>query len=212
MTAPDLFRARRFRCPTTRPAAPPTGSTTSTRQVRPGEQLHHAGAQVRHQYEHWNGVDVTVNARLQGGLRCRAGSPLASRRPTTARSGRRCRNDHRVRAPTPDDYCHVEQAFLTQVKFLATYLIPKIDVNLAATFQNNPGPDIVANYFVPAANIVGLGRPLSNGGTTVIYNLLEPNTLYGDRATQLDIRMSKIFRMGGNAPVDQLRPRQHVES
>jgi len=45
------------------------------------------------------------------------------------------------------------------------------------------------------ANIVGLGRPLSNGGVNVSYDLLEPNTLYGERVTQLDIRMSKLFRM-----------------
>jgi hypothetical protein len=92
-------------------------------------------------------------------------------------------------------YCHVEQAAQTQVKFLATYLIPRIDVQFSGTFQNNPGPSISANYFVPAANIQGLGRPLSSGATTVFTNVIDPNSLYGERATQFDIRMSKIFRM-----------------
>jgi hypothetical protein len=101
-------------------------------------------------------------------------------------------------APTPDDYCHVEQALQTQVKFLGTYLVPKVDVQLAATFQNNPGPLYSANFFVPAANITGLGRPLSSGAPTVSYNLIEPNRTYGDRVTQLDLRMSKIFRMSNS--------------
>ena len=61
---------------------------------------------------------------------------------------------------------------------------------------------VTACAAVPAAGrrsgvviFTGLGRPLSNGSPTVLYNLLVPNTLYGDRTTQLDIRMSKLFRM-----------------
>jgi hypothetical protein len=96
---------------------------------------------------------------------------------------------------TAGPYCHVEQPLQTQWKFLTTYLVPRIDVQVAATFQNNPGPVIPANYFVPASNIVGLGRPLSSGAANVFYDLLDPNTLYGERVTQLDLRMSKIFRM-----------------
>jgi hypothetical protein len=149
------------------------------------------------QYEKWNGVDVTINARLQNGLVVQGG----------VATGKQVTDNCEIRAalpestivfgaPTPDDYCHVEQPFLTQVKFLGTYLIPKVDVQFAATFQNNPGPNVTANFFVPAANITGLGRPLSSGAPTVSYNLLAPNSLYGPRTTQLDLRMSKIFRMG----------------
>jgi hypothetical protein len=146
------------------------------------------------QYARWNGVDVTVNARLQNGLLLQGGVATGSQ--TT--------DDCEIRAavpesiatfPTYNPYCHVEQPLLTQVKFLTTYLVPRIDVQVAATFQNNPGPVIAANYPVPVANIVGLGRPLSSGAVNVNYNLLEPNSLYGERVTQLDLRMSKIFRM-----------------
>ena len=149
------------------------------------------------QQEKWQGVDVTMNARLANGLTVQGGMA----------TGKQVTDNCEIRAalpestivfgsPTPDDYCRVEQGLQTQLKFLGTYLIPKIDVQFAATFQNNPGPSIAANYFVPAANIVGLGRPLSSGAPTVFYNLLYPSTLYGERTTQLDLRMSKIFRMG----------------
>jgi hypothetical protein len=140
------------------------------------------------QSEVWNGVDVTVNARLQNGLVLQGGMATGSQ--TT--------DNCEIEAALPETagpYCHVEQPSQTQWKFLTTYLVPRIDVQVAATFQNNPGPVIAANYFVPASNIVGLGRPLSSGAANVFYDLLDPNTLYGERVTQLDLRMSKIFRM-----------------
>jgi len=141
-------------------------------------------------------VDFTVNARMQNSLTVQGG--VATGKQTTDNCEIRAalpESTFPFGAPTPDDYCHVTQGLQTQLKLLGTYLVPKVDVQLAATFQNNPGPLIPANYFVPAANIVGLGRPLSNGSPTVLYNLLVPNSLYGDRTTQLDIRMSKLFRM-----------------
>jgi hypothetical protein len=142
------------------------------------------------QSEVWNGVDVTVNARLENGLVLQGG----------VSTGAQVTDNCTVEAALPETagpYCRVEQGLQTQVKLLTTYLIPRIDVQLAATFQNNPGPNISAFYFVPAANIIGLGRPLASGGGTVFTNLLDPNSLYGERATQLDLRMSKILRMGG---------------
>jgi len=147
------------------------------------------------QYEHWNGVDITVNARLAAGLRLQGG--YATGRQTTDNCEIRRALPEITATVANNPYCHVTQPFQQQVKFLTTYLVPKIDVNLAATFQNNPAYVIAANYPTPVSNIVGLGRPLSSGAPTVTYNLLVPNTLYGNRVTQLDLRMSKLFRMGG---------------
>jgi hypothetical protein len=140
--------------------------------------------------EVWNGVDVTVNARLQNGLVLQGGVATGSQTTDSCE----------IRAALPETaptnpYCHVDQPLLTQVKFLTTYLVPRVGVQVAATFQNNPGPVIPATFPVPVANIVGLGRPLSSGAVNVNYDLLEPNSLYGERVTQLDLRMSKIFRM-----------------
>jgi len=144
------------------------------------------------QYDHWNGVDFTVNARMANGLTVQGG----------VSTGRQVTDNCEVRAALPEiaptnPYCHVDFSLLTQTKLLGTYLVPKIDVQLAATFQNNPGPVIPATYNNPVANIVGLGRPLSSGLGTVSYNLVVPNSYFGERTTQLDLRMSKIFRFSG---------------
>ena len=48
----------------------------------------------------------------------------------------------------PEDHCHVDTAFLTQLKFLGTYTVPKIDVLIGVTFQSTPGPQIIANQFI----------------------------------------------------------------
>jgi hypothetical protein len=144
--------------------------------------------------EVWNGVDFTVNARLQNGLVLQGGVATGSQ-TTDACEIREALPESTPTFPVINPYCRTEQPLQTQVKFLTTYLVPRVDVQLAATFQNNPGPLIAATYFVPAGNIVGLGRPLSSGAVNVSYDLLEPNSLYGERVTQLDLRMSKIFRM-----------------
>jgi len=148
------------------------------------------------QYEHWNGVDFTVNARMKNGVTLQGG--VSTGRQVTDNCAIRAalpESTFPVGAPTPDDYCHVAQSLQTQTKLLGTYLIPKVDVQFAATFQNNPGYVLPANFNMPVSQIVGLGRPLSNGAAFVNYNLIVPNSTYGPRTTQLDLRMSKLFRM-----------------
>ena len=148
------------------------------------------------QIEHWNGVDFTVNARMSNGVTLQGG--VSTGRQVTDNCEIRAalpESTFPLGAPTPDDYCHVAQGLQTQTKLLGTYLIPKVDVQFAATFQNNPGYVLPANFNMPVSQIVGLGRPLSNGSAFVNYNLIVPNSVFGPRVTQLDLRMSKLFRM-----------------
>ena len=91
--------------------------------------------------------------------------------------------------------CHLETPFLTQVKFLGTYEIPKVGVNVAATLQSLPGPLIAANYTATNAQVQpSLGRPLSGGAQNTTMNIVAPGTMYGDRINTLDLRFGKPIR------------------
>ena len=94
-----------------------------------------------------------------------------------------------VRAPI--DFCETSENWLTQVKFLTSYTLP-YDIQIAATLQNQEGPQRIAQVTYSSA-VIGalLGRPATQGNQTV--NVIEPGTLYGDRFTQFDLRLTKIF-------------------
>jgi outer membrane receptor protein involved in Fe transport len=150
------------------------------------------------QIQHFNGVDVSVNARLPQGIMLQGG--LSTGRTSTDN----CEVVDQVpemlmlAAPAmiPRDHCHVDTAFLTQVKLLGSYTIPGIDVRLAGSFQSIPGPPVSANLVVPSAVAArSLGRPLAGGAANVTVSIVEPGTMYGDRLNQLDLRFSKIFRL-----------------
>jgi hypothetical protein len=144
------------------------------------------------QIERWNGVDVTVNARPRPGVLLMGG----------VSTGRTTSDTCDIKARLPEiaplnPYCHVETAFLTQVKFLGTYTIPRVDVQVAGTYQSLPGPEIAALYNAPSAVVArSLGRPLSGGAANATVNLVEPGTMYGERRNQIDLRVGKILRAG----------------
>jgi hypothetical protein len=141
------------------------------------------------QVEMWQGVDVAVAARVRGGVTLQGGLSTGSTLNDNCEIVRQINN--------PSEYnCRTQTKYLTQVKFLGAYTIPRIDLQVSGTLQSVPGPVIAANYVVPAALIVpSLGRPLSSGAPTV--NLVEPGTLYGERLNQLDLRFAKSLRAFG---------------
>ena len=140
------------------------------------------------QIEHWNGVDVNFNIRPKAGVLLQGG--MSTGKTTTDN----CDVVTKLDNPSPR-FCHVETAFLTQVKFLGTYLVPKVDVQVAATYRSLPGPQIVANYVATNAQVQpSLGRPLSGGAANVTVNIVEPGTLYSEQTNLVDLRFSKIFR------------------
>ena len=79
---------------------------------------------------------------------------------------------------------------------LGSYIIPKIDVQVAGAVRSDQGAELAANWTFGQADTVGLNRALAGGSTTAAVNLIEPGTLYGDRVNQFDLRFAKILRFG----------------
>jgi hypothetical protein len=146
------------------------------------------------QFEHDQFVDVSVNARLKNGILLQGGIS----------TGQTVTDNCNVLAAAPDvnpvgiPYCHQATNWMgqTQLKVLGTYRVPRADVVVAATLQSVPGPVVAANF--TAANALvqpSLGRPLSGGAANVTVNLIQPGTLYYDRANELDLRLTKAVRI-----------------
>jgi hypothetical protein len=146
------------------------------------------------QTEHWQGIDATINARLRDGLLLQGG--VSSGRTVTDS----CEIDEKVPEARTSNFCHIANAWMggTQVKFLGSYAIPRIDVRFGLAYQNIPGQPISANYNAPNAVVQpSLGRPLAGGAANATVNLITPGTLYGDRINQTDLRFAKVFRFSG---------------
>jgi hypothetical protein len=156
--------------------------------------------------QYYNGMDVTLNLRTQGGLTVQGGMS----------TGQTVSDACEVRANLPElavnigaglqtsaisqtsPYCHVATGLLTQWRGLATYTVPRVEVQVSGVFQSKPGPALAANYAVPSSVITAaLGRPPAGSVPNLTVNLIEPGTLYGDRLNQVDLRAAKILRFGG---------------
>ena len=166
------------------------------------------------QYLHWNGVDVNVNARPTSSILMTGG--VSTGRQTTDNCDVASKVPEGLLGATllgvanagvwlPQQYCHQQENFLTQFKFTGSYTIPRIDVRLSGSLQNGPGPVINASYVATVAEVQpSLGRPLAGAARDVTVNIVEPGTMYGDRYTQVDMRIAKILRVGARRVTPQL--------
>jgi len=156
------------------------------------------------QIEYWHGVDVNLNTRFIPGVLLQGGTStgrtitdnceLLKNVPEPAES-RGNSGLVTTAAVRPLEFCHNATNWLTQVKFLGSYTIPRVDVLVSGTLQNLPGPPILANYNLPTAVAAQtLGRPLSGGAANVSVGLINPGTVYGDRLNQVDFRVGKVLR------------------
>jgi len=89
----------------------------------------------------------------------------------------------------------------TQVKGFGSYTFPR-DFVVSAIFQNISGPAITASYAAPTSIIApSLGRNLAACGTravctnTAAVPLIVPQTLFEDRYTRLDLRVTKRMQL-----------------
>jgi hypothetical protein len=161
--------------------------------------------------EHWSGVDLSVNVRPRKGLTAQAGFSSG------VQSYNFCNVIHQVPeflyqiaspvddqtfAPVlpgqaPSQYCNQSTGVRTQVKGLASYTIPRIDVQVAGTYQHIPGALLSAIYFAPNEVVAPLlGRNLAGGSPFTALNLAEPGKQTQDSINQIDFRVSKRLQFG----------------
>jgi hypothetical protein len=103
-----------------------------------------------------------------------------------------------VTQPRTSSFCHVVVPFAgnSQLKLFATRPLP-LDFILSGTFQSLPAAAVSANQVTTNAQIApSLGRNLAAGAAgTVTIPLIIPNTVFENRSSQLDVRLSKIIRI-----------------
>ena len=71
-------------------------------------------------------------------------------------------------------------------------------MQVSGTLQSRAGRDLAANWIVPSAVVAQtLGRPLAGSAANVTIELLDPGQRQNDRVNQVDLRVGKIFHLGG---------------
>jgi len=157
---------------------------------------------------YWHGVDINVTARVAERVNLQAGTS----------TGRGVRNTCDLWAARPDlqgnnraDACGVTEPWMTSFRGLASYRVPKVDVQVSTTLRStrttaggdnaSNGTSLNGNYQLPNSEVLKyLGRlpagALPTGTTTV--NIVVPSALYpSERRNQIDMRFAKILRLGG---------------
>jgi hypothetical protein len=161
--------------------------------------------------ESWNGVDVNLNVRFAQGTVVQGGLSTGRTSLDVCDIRDKLGPEFSVGVPFPvsatSPICAIDGSFLTQVKFLGTYAVPKVNVGIAATFRSLTGAPVnTANFVASNAEVQpSLGRPLSGGAQNVTVNLVEPGKMYGEQTNLLDLRLSKIFRF------DRYRTAVHLD-
>jgi hypothetical protein len=158
---------------------------------------------------YWHGVDIAFNARMRNGLLIQGGTSTGRGVNNTceveiARFGR----PQRLIGADQEPDCAFSEPWLTNLRGLATYTVPKVGVMVSAIFRSQPnaqpgnnvatnGGSRSANFQMSAAQfLAATGRPLRTGLTSQTVDLLSPGDLYGDRVNVVDMRFAKVLRFG----------------
>jgi hypothetical protein len=155
---------------------------------------------------YWHGVDVSFSARLRGSLFVQAGTSTGrgvndTCQIETARFGQP------MRIIDGQPTCNFTEPWLTQLRGLASYTVPKIDVLLSTVLRSQPnaqpgtttvatnGGSRVANFqMTPAQFLQYTGVALRPGLAQQTVDLLAPGAVYGDRINVMDIRVAKVLK------------------
>lgn len=142
--------------------------------------------------EVYDGVDLTTTIRWQNGTNVQGGLNMGRTALNTCFA---------VDSPQSRDLkigndlaCDVAPPFQASVKFLGVVPLPWWGLQVGTSFQSVPGPQILASMRFPRSAVVGLGRPLNQSRTGGIP-LIKPGTMFNDRVTTVDGRITKEFRI-----------------
>jgi hypothetical protein len=162
---------------------------------------------------YWHGVDAQVSARVANRLFAQAGMS----------GGRGVRDYCAVTNKLPELYttamamfvnqqlgaCAVSEDWLTSVRGLASYTIPRLEILVSSSFRSIPntapsgnsvgsnGNSLSANYNVTSAILLAqTGRPLAPGQAFQTVNLLPQGHFFADRLNSVDVRFGKILKYG----------------
>ena len=151
---------------------------------------------------HWDGVDFTVNARLRGGLTAQVGTTTGRAVVNTCETATRYSQIQgaTVTGPNPRG-CNNVEPWMTTLRGLASYTVPKLDVLVSATLRSQHPEEITATWQVPNSVIAAaLGRlpvgSTATGNTNITLTDNEHRVYDDERKTQVDMRIAKIFRFG----------------
>jgi hypothetical protein len=162
---------------------------------------------------YWHGIDAQVSARLRNRLFVQLG----------ASGGRGVRDYCEVTEKLPELYttagsilanqqvesCAISEDWLTSIRGLASYTVPKVDVLVSGSFRSTPGVapagnsvasngnSLSANYNVSSTFLQAqTGRPLAPGQAFQTVNLLVQGHTFPDTLNSVDLRIGKILRFG----------------
>jgi hypothetical protein len=166
---------------------------------------------------YWHGVDISFNARTRWGLVVQGGTSTGrgvvdTCDVLTARFGRPMTPTIGAAGATGivdgQTSCNTTEPWLTSLRGLGSYTVPKVDVLVSAIFRSSanasPGAAVGTNgssrsaiYRMTAAQfLAATGRPLAPGLATQDVDLVLPGEVYGDRFNVVDMRFAKVLRFG----------------
>jgi len=190
-------------------AITPAASARGSRNFQTKEET--VAGEARTAY--WHGVDLNATARMANRLTLQMGTSTGRGvRNTCALWEARPQFSITGVPATPQrlDACDVTEPWLTSVRGLASYSIPKIDVLASTTIRStrttasenaSNGTSLNGNYQIPNTVVQTLLGRLPAGASAAqntTVNLLAPSELYPlERRTEVDVRIAKILRFGG---------------
>jgi len=105
--------------------------------------------------------------------------------------------------------CAVTEDWLTSIRGLASYTVPKVDVLVSGSFRSTPGVAPAGNTVASSGNALAAnynvsstilqqqtGRPLAPGLAFQTVNLVPLGHFYPDKLNSLDLRAGKNLRFG----------------